>query len=286
VPGGEVRPYRVRLPPGRDYDGATVGGGERWHDGSGYDSFVGRWSRRVAERFVAWLEVRYGADWVDIGCGTGVLTRAITEFADPRSVIGVDPSRRFLIAAKGATRDSRVTFVEGEGEELPIEDRSTDVVVSGLVLNFIHDLPAALREMRRISRPGALIAGYVWDYGGEMQMMRRFWDAAAALDPSAAELDEGVRFSIARPEGLKTAFERAGLDDVDVIPIEVATIFTSFEDYWSPFLSGVAPAPSYAMSLQPNARERLRDLLDRTLPRELDGSIDLIARAWAVRGTV
>jgi SAM-dependent methyltransferase len=263
-----------------------VGGGERWHDGSGYDSYVGRWSRRVAERFLAWLDVRFGVDWVDVGCGTGALTRAITELADPRSVIGVDPSRRFLMAAKGATRDSRVTFVQGEGEELPVEDRSADAVVSGLVLNFMPDLREGLREMRRICRPEAVVAGYVWDYGGEMQMMRRFWDAAAALDQTAAELDEGVRFTVARPEALTEAFERAGLDDVAVIPIEVATEFASFDDYWSPFLSGVAPGPSYVMALEPAARERLRDLLERTLPRQEDGSIDLIARAWAVRGTV
>lgn len=261
-----------------------MGGGERWNDGSGYDSYVGRWSRRVAERFIAWLEVRYGADWLDIGCGTGVLTRTITELADPRSVVGVDPSRRFLIAAKAATRDSRVTFAEGVAEELPVEDRSVDVVASGLVLNFIPDLSDGLREMRRVGRHEAVIAGYVWDYGGEMQLMRRFWDAAVSLDPAAAELDEGRRFSISRPDALATAFADAGLIDVEVVPIEVATVFTSFEDYWNPFLSGVAPAPAYATALEPAARERLRDLLDRTLPREPDGSIDLVARAWAVRG--
>jgi len=262
-----------------------VGGGERWHDGSGYDAYVGRWSRRVAERFLAWLDVRYGLDWVDVGCGTGILTRAITELADPRSVIGIDPSRRFLVAAKAATRDSRVTFIEGEAEALAIEDASVDCVVSGLVLTFVHDLPGALGEMHRISRRDATVAGYVWDYGGEMQLMRRFWDAAVALDPEAAELDEGVRFTIARPKPLAAAFETAGFRDVEVTGIEIPTVFESFDDYWSPFLSGVAPAPAYAMALQPEARERLRSRLEQTLPRELDGSIDLLARAWAVRGT-
>jgi SAM-dependent methyltransferase len=260
--------------------------GERWHDGTGYESYVGRWSRRVAERFVAWLDARYGLDWLDVGCGTGVLARAITELADPRSVTGIDPSRRFLTQAKAGNRDSRVRFIEGEAEELPIEDGSIDLVVSGLVLNFIPDLQGALREMRRVARREGIVAGYVWDYGGEMQLMRKFWDAATALDPDAAELDEGVRFSIANPEGLRQAFDQAGLEDIEVIGIEIPTVFSSFEDYWSPFLSGVAPAPAYAMSLQPDARERLRDLLERTLPREPDGSIDLLARAWAVRGFV
>ena len=263
-----------------------MGGGERWHDGTGYESYVGRWSRRVAERFLSWLDLHFGADWIDVGCGTGVLTRTIVELADPRTIIGVDPSKRFLLAARTATRDTRVTFVEGEGDQLPIDDRSADAVVSGLVLNFIPDIAASLAEMRRVCRPDAVIAGYVWDYGGEMQLMRRFWDAAIALDPGAAQLDEGVRFEIARPEALTAAFQRAGLADVEVIGIEVPTVFRDFEDYWTPFLSGVAPAPSYAMSLKPEDRERLRGLLDRTLPRDSDGTIDLVARAWAVRGRV
>jgi SAM-dependent methyltransferase len=260
--------------------------GDRWNDGTGYDSYVGRWSRRVAERFLAWLDIRYGADWVDVGCGTGHLTRAIAEFNDPRSVIGVDPSRRFLLAAKAASRDSRVTFLEGEGESLPIDDVSADVVVSGLVLNFLPDLAAGLAEMRRVTRHEGVIAGYVWDYGGEMQMIRRFWDAAVALDPTAAQLDEARRFPITRPKPLTAAFEAAGLRDVEVVDIEIPTVFRDFEDYWSPFLSGVAPAPTYATSLLPGAQEHLRNRLDESLPREPDGTIALVARAWAVSGVV
>jgi SAM-dependent methyltransferase len=260
--------------------------GDRWNDGTGYDSYVGRWSRRVAERFLAWLDIRYGADWVDVGCGTGILTRAIAEYTDPRSVVGVDPSRRFLLAAKAAIRDSRVTFLEGEGEALPLDDVSVDVVVSGLVLNFLPDLAAGLAEMRRVARRDAVIAGYVWDYAGEMQMMRRFWDAAVALDPDAAELDEGRRFAMNRPKPLIAAFEAAGLREVEVVEIEIPTVFRDFEDYWNPFLSGVAPAPSYAMSLPPAGLQRLHDRLEQTLPREPDGTISLVARAWAVSGVV
>jgi len=260
--------------------------GDRWNDGTGYDSYVGRWSRRVAERFLAWLDIRYGADWLDVGCGTGILTRAITEYTDPRSVVGVDPSRRFLLAAKAASRDSRVTFLEGEGDALPLDDVSVDVVVSGLVLNFLPDLAAGLAEMRRVARNEAVIAGYVWDYAGEMQMMRRFWDAAVALDPAAAELDEGRRFATNRPKPLTAAFEAAGLREVEVVEIEIPTVFRDFEDYWIPFLSGVAPAPAYAMSLPPAGLQRLHDRLEETLPREPDGTIALVARAWAVSGVV
>ena len=260
--------------------------GERWHDGTGYDSYVGRWSRRVAEQFLSWLELRYGLDWVDVGCGTGILTRAITEFADPRGVIGVDPSHRFLVAARAANRDSRVVFLDGEAEELPVEDVSADAVVSGLVLNFVPDPHAGIREMRRVTRPGGTIAAYVWDYAGEMPLMRRFWDAAVALDPAAAEHDEGRRYTITQPDALQSAFEAAGLQDVEVVDIEIPTIFRDFEDYWTPFLSGVAPAPAYAMSLSPWAQERLRARLEESLPVDAEGTISLVARAWAVRGTV
>jgi SAM-dependent methyltransferase len=263
-----------------------VGGGERWHDGTGYESYVGRWSRRVAERFLPWLDIRFGASWVDVGCGTGVLTRAIIELEDPASVIGIDPSMRFLTAARSALRDSRVSFVEGEGEALPVEDRSADAVVAGLVLNFLEDPARGVAEMRRIARIGGLVAAYVWDYAGEMQMMRRFWDAAVQLDPAAAAIDEANRFPIARPLALQAAFTAGRLRDVAVTEIDVPTIFADFDDYWRPFLSGVAPAPAYAMSLEPEARERLRARLERALPSEPDGSIALIARAWAVKGRV
>jgi len=259
-------------------------GADRWHDGSGYDLYVGRWSRRVAERFLPWISVDRGGAWIDVGCGTGVLARAILDLEDPETVLGVDPSPGFLARAKTLVRDPRVNFEEGTAAEIPAADRSVDAVVGGLVLNFVPDLGAALQEMRRVARSGAPIGGYVWDYAGEMQMMRRFWDAAIALDPGAATLDEGSRFSICHPEALEAAFRDGGLEDVEITDIEVPTLFRDFDDYWTPFLSGVAPAPGYVLSLDDEARRRLRDRLDWTLPREPDGSIDLIARAWAVQG--
>lgn len=259
-------------------------GADRWHDGGGYQAFVGRWSRRVAERFLPWLDVGRGAVWVDVGCGTGVLTRAILDLEDPASVVGIDPSTAFLSTARTSVRDPRVAFVEGTGNALPESSASADVVVGGLVFNFIPDLDGALGEMRRVARPESTIGGYVWDYAGEMQLLRRFWDAAVDLDPAAAMLDEGRRFPICRPEALEVAFRAAGLEEVAVTAIDVPTVFRDFDDLWTPFLGGVGPAPGYAMSLDAAARERLRVRLDRTLLREVDGSIDLIARAWAVRG--
>jgi SAM-dependent methyltransferase len=259
-------------------------GADHWQDGSGYEAYVGRWSRRVAERFVPWLEVRRGGDWIDVGCGTGVLTRTIVDIEDPASVIGIDPSPAFLTTARAAQRDSRVSFIEGSAGALPLEDQSADTVVAGLVLNFVPNARTALADMRRVARPEGVVAAYVWDYAGEMQMIRTFFDAAIELDPKAVSFDEGARFPICHPDELRAAFRDVGLDDVVVTAIDVTTVFRDFDDYWSPFLRGVGPAPAYAMSLGEADRARLRDRLDRTLPREADGAIELIARAWAARG--
>jgi hypothetical protein len=157
-------------------------------------------------------------------------------------------------------------------------------VVAGLVLNFVPDHPAALAEMSRVTSSGGTIAVYVWDYGDRMEMMRHFWDAAVALDPAAARLDEGPRFPICRPGGLETLLAGAGLRDVEGRAIEIPTAFASFDDYWQPFLGGQGSAPGYAMSLQEVARSRLRDRIRERIPTAPDGSIALVARAWAARG--
>jgi hypothetical protein len=129
-----------------------------------------------------------------------------------------------------------------------------------------------------------MVAAYVWDYAGRMDLMRYFWDAAIALNPAAAELDEGVRFPICQPHRLEQLWRGAGLDQVSSRPIDVPTVFRSFEDYWQPFLGGQAPAPGYCMSLDEPRRVELREFLRRRLPAAADGSIRLIARAWAVQG--
>src|SRR3712207_571437 len=139
-------------------------------------------------------------------------------------------------------------------------------------------------EMARVTRGGGTVAAYVWDYSGEMQLMGHFWDAAVALDPAARERDEGVRFPLCRPEPLATVFRDAGVGAVDVRAIDVPTLFRDFEDYWSPFLGGQGPAPGYAMALNEDRRAALRERIRAGLPIRPDGSIHLIARAWAVRG--
>ena len=168
---------------------------------------------------------------------------------------------------------------------MPFEDDSFDAAVSGLVLNFVPDLGQGRRRDAPRGAAGGTAAAYVWDYAGEMQLMRRFWDAAVALDPAARALDEGLRFPLCQPDALRALWTAAGLQDVQVRTIDVPTVFKDFDDYWSPFLGGQGPAPTYCMSLPEDHRERLRRHLHDTLPIEPDGSINLIARAFAVRGT-
>jgi hypothetical protein len=152
------------------------------------------------------------------------------------------------------------------------------------VLNFLPQPEQAVREMARVVASGGIVAAYVWDYAGKMQLMRHFWNAAAALDPGAFELDEGRRFPLCRPEPLTELFRRAGLTHVDVRAIDIATDFQDFDDYWLPFLGGQGPAPGYAMALGDDRRAALRERIRAGLPFALDGSIPLVARAWAVRG--
>ena len=254
-----------------------------WTGADAYESFVGRWGRAVARTFVPWLGAARGGTWVDVGCGTGALSGTIIELATPGRVLGVDPSEPYLARARQAVPGPVAEFRVGEAAALPVADRSVDAVVAALVLNFVPDVPAALAEWRRALRAGGLAGAYVWDYAAGMEMLRRFWDAAVALDPGARELDEGVRFPITRQGGLGAAFHAAGFTRVETRPIDVPTRFTDFDDLWRPFLGGQGPGPGYVATLDPVRRDRLRVRLRATLPSGPDGSIDLTARAWAVR---
>jgi SAM-dependent methyltransferase len=255
---------------------------DRWEQGDPYERYVGRWSRRVAPAFLAWLAQPAGLRWLDVGCGTGALAAAILDHCAPAAVTGVEPSDGFRRKA-GETLGTRARLLAGNGAAVPLEDGSIDVTVSGLVLNFIPDLEAALAEMRRVTAPGGTVSAYVWDYLEGMQLMRYFWDAALELDPLAG--DEGRRFPLCRPQALQDAFVRAGFSSVVTAPIVIDTPFADFDDYWSPFLGGQGTAPTYVMALSEEARARLRDNLRARIPAQPDGSIALKARAWAVRGT-
>ncbi|GAA1058474.1 methyltransferase [Agromyces luteolus] len=263
-----------------------------WQDGKPYERYVGRWSRLVAAKFVDVLDAAPGIRWLDVGCGTGALTSAVIERWAPSSIVGIDPSEGFLATARErpdiAGRDE-ARFLVGDAEHLPIPDDSADAIVSGLLLNFLPDAAAAVAEFTRVAAPGALVAAYVWDYAGEMQMLRTFWDVAVALDPEAAELDEGRRFALCRPEPLRQLWSRApGMDvaTVRIKSIEIGMTFADFDDLWDPFLGGQGPAPTYLQSMTDGSRAAIRDRMreETSFGCRPDGSIMLRARAWVVVG--
>ncbi|NTU62860.1 MAG: methyltransferase domain-containing protein [Chloroflexi bacterium] len=257
---------------------------EAWASGDAYEGNVGRWSRRIAPRFLDWLEVPPDRMWLDVGCGTGALSQTILQWAAPRGITSLDRSASFVGHVRSRVDDQRVRFVVGDAQALPGAASIYDAVVSGLVLNFVPEPQRAVNDMARVTRSDGSVAVYVWDYADKMQQMRYFWDAAAALDPAARALDEGRRFSICQPPALTNLFQNAGLRDVAVQAIDIATRFRDFDDYWLPFLGGQGPAAGYAVSLTAERRAVLRDRIRATLPFASDGSIPLMARAWAVRG--
>lgn len=247
---------------------------------------MGRWSRRIAPLFLDWLSIPGEASWIDVGCGTGVLSSAIVAECEPGSVVGIDPSEVFLKAARANIHDPRFRCQQGQAEALPFGGGEFSVAVSGLVLNFVGDKSKALAEMKRVVTPGGSVALYVWDYAGHMQIMRHFFDAAVVLDERAKEFDDGVKAPICRPGPLSDLFKEAGLAEVSVQCLDIPAAFDSFDDYWLPFLGGTGSAPRYCASLDPDAQIRLREKLRSRLPAGPDGEILLAVRAWAVKGRV
>ena len=257
---------------------------DAWDSGDAYEPYVGRWSRLVAPEFLGWLAVPPGGSWLDVGCGTGALVETILSLSAPSAVVGIDPSPAYVAYARDRVNDPRVSFDVGDAQALQAASATFDAVVSGLVLNFVPEPGRALSEMTRVARPGGVVGAYVWDYAEGMQMMRHFWDAAGEMDSRARQLDEGRRFTVCRPEPLTDLFQTTGLDKVEVRAIDVPTVFRDFDDFWSPFLGGQAPAPGYAMSLNQERRAALRERIRASLPTDSEGRHQLIARAWDVRG--
>jgi SAM-dependent methyltransferase len=257
---------------------------EAWASGSAYEPFIGRWSRLIAREFLIWLAVPPGKVWLDVGCGTGAATEAVVATAAPSALFAADMSAAYAAHARALIRDPRASFAVADAQALPWPTGCAHAAISGLVLNFVPQPALAVAEMARATRTDGMVAAYVWDYANGMTMLRRFWDAAVALDASAEALDEGRRFPLCQPVALAELWRTNGLDVVSGCALEVPTNFRDFDDYWAPFLSGQGPAPSYVAGLAAPAREGLREYLRSTLPVAADGTITMTARAWAVRG--
>lgn len=246
-----------------------------------YDRHVGRYGPQLARALVAAAGVAYGERALDVGCGPGALTGELVALLGPGNVAAVEPSAPFAAACRA--RHPGVTVHGAWAEALPFDDGTFDHALSQLVVNFMSDPPAGVREMRRVTRHGGRVSAAVWDYAGEMTLLRRFWDAAVALDAAAADLDEGRCMPFCAPDDLGALWSAAGLRDVEVAAAVVAARYDDFEDLWQPLESGVAPTGAYATSLSPDRRGALKEELRRRLGAG-DRPFELTARAWVVSG--
>jgi len=259
---------------------------DSWLSGIAYEKFMGRWSTLIGQEFLNWLAIPAAYSWLDVGCGTGSLTKLILETHQPKEIFSIDSSSDFISHAQRSITNPSVHFKVGLAQSLELDSDSIDTVVSGLVLNFVPQPKTAILEMVRVTKPGGKIGIFLWDYAQGMQMLRYFWDAAVELDNQAKDFDEGIRFPLCQEGQLESLLREAGLKQVEATSIEIKTVFQNFNDYWQPFLGNVGPAPSYTMSLNQKDRQKLENKLRQLLPINENGSISMMARAWAVKGTV
>ena len=257
---------------------------DKWTSGAHYDQWMGRWSRLLAREFLKWLDFPAGMKWIDVCCGSGVVTEAIVELSAPASVAGVDASAEQIRFACEHRAYPNVSFETGDATALRFPDSGFDVAVCGLGLNYIPNPALALKEFLRITRPGGTVAVYVWDYAQGARFLREFWDVAIAIDSEAASFDQAQRFPMCTQEGLRSLFEQAELEDSAVHALDVVTRFTDFDDYWEPLLTGQGSAPNYLATRDEQMRMGIRERLSKSLPANAQGAIELPARAWAIRG--
>jgi len=249
--------------------------------GKAYDRFMGRYSGPLAAAFVDALGIEPGLRVLDVGCGPGALTGELVRRLGPNGVHAVDPSESFVAACR--ERNPGVDVVLGRAEELPHPDAAFDAALAQLVLHFVTNPEAAAAEMRRVVRPGGLVAASVWDFGEGMTMLREFWSASRELDPNAPAESEQRRFG--RDGAIAELFAGAGLEDGRSGALDVSAAYESFDDFWAPFSGGVGPAGAYVVSLDELQRNRLRDDLRDRL-NSPDGPFTLSARAWFATGRV
>jgi SAM-dependent methyltransferase len=248
-----------------------------------YDRFVGRYGRALGRELIAFAGVRAGDSAVDVGCGPGALTNELVALIGAAHVAAADPSEPFARACRSRLPGVRVEVAAAES--LPFGDGEFDHALCQLVVNFMADAPAGVREMARVTRPGGTVSAAVWDYGSGMTLLRTFWDAAVAIDPAAADRDEGSHMGYSTPESLGGLWSAAGLADVEVSEAVVEAAYDDFEDLWRPLEAGVGPAGAYTVSLEPERRVALRDELRRRLAVG-DEPFALTARAWVTTGAV
>jgi SAM-dependent methyltransferase len=259
-------------------------GAETFHTpAEAYDRHVGRYATALGSALLEFAGVEPGMRALDVGCGPGALTAVLVERLGAASVAGAEPSEPFAEACRA--RLPGVQVVSARAESLPFGDGEFDVTLSQLVVNFMSDPEAGVREMARVTRPGGVVASCVWDYAGEMTLLRAFWDAAREVDPGgAAAVDEGVVMPWCGDGELGGLWRAAGLRDVRSGELVVSAAYADFEDLWSPLPTGIAPSGAFCKSLDDVRRAALREAYRRRLGAG-EGPFELTARAWAAVGT-
>jgi SAM-dependent methyltransferase len=244
-----------------------------------YARHVGRYGPALSAALIDAVGVNPGDRCLDVGCGPGVLTAALAERAGAQRVVGIDPSESFVAACRERVPGADIHIASAES--LPFEDGEFDVALAQLVVNYMRDPDLGVAEMKRVVRGGGMVGGCIWDYSDGMTMLRAFWDAALELDPEAPDQGRTTRFC--REDELGELWERCGLRDVESGALLVSAAYEDFDDYWSPFPTGVAPSGDYCASLGPERRQQLQGACFRRLGSPA-GQFTLHARAWYARG--
>jgi ubiquinone/menaquinone biosynthesis C-methylase UbiE len=249
-----------------------------------YERQRGRSSKLLAPLFVDFVGVQGAV--LDVGCGTGALTFAIAKCQSVSKIVGLDPSEAFLSYARSRTDDPRISFESGDAQKLRFSDASFDRCLALLVMRFIPDAPKAASEMRRVTRPGGVVATAMWDNTGGNELNDSLSDAALSLDPNAPR-DKDTPRSYGTPEALISLWSAAGLRNIEVKNISFRCGFDSFDDFWQPLTEGQGPAGVYLRRISEDHRAALRERVRQNLfGTRSDGPFTLNAKAWAVRGTV
>jgi ubiquinone/menaquinone biosynthesis C-methylase UbiE len=250
-------------------------------DGAAYERLMGRWSRRVGDVFVNWIEAPRDRRWLDIGCGTGVFTEQVILGCSPAAVVAVDPSPEQLAFARGRGELSRVEFHVGDAQDLPFPDNSFDIAVMALVIHFVPDPAKAVAEMARALRPGGTAAAYVWDYK----------NAGSPTAPLAAAMRVMGLQSPAPPSpqvtsllALEELWRAAGFEQIGTRAIDISVEFADFEEFWQSMTMPVGPAGKAIAAMSPENRSRLRSVLEQQMALTADGRVIYEARASAVKG--
>lgn len=252
-------------------------------DASGYERFMGRWSRAVAARFLRWIEPPRRARWLDAGCGTGILAEAVLDACEPAAVTGIDPARAQIEQASRGPASARASFRQADAMSLPFPDRGFDVAASALVINFIPRPLVALGEMRRVTAPGGIVAGYVWDFRRDLSPSGPLRQAMRAFGAEVPAIPGTEHSSL---QALESLFLRAGLGSIRCTTLDVSLAYRDFEDFWQAQTPGYSPTTKIIDAMTENERRRLKRAVRGALSVGPNGKIEYTARANAIRASV